>query len=175
MLTSRPIIETTRSPRHRQHPQYDASIKLGILAIPEDLLVLLMCDSRTLVPDAFEAVHSRGGHFAVYEKPQPLEYYAPDWRRCYISETGEATPFPEEFHATELVGIRPFGIPSRSFLGRPESRYPIPSRRGIRDLGSCRINTRGFPAGVDFYPTVSSHARQMRPVGGCKVAVLTLE
>jgi len=52
--------------------QYNPHVKLGLSYFPKDLIVLPPCYGRTLGPVVFEKVHSEGGHFAAYEKPELL-------------------------------------------------------------------------------------------------------
>jgi len=52
--------------------QYNPGVKLGLSYFPRDLIVLPTCYGRTLGPVVFEKVHSEGGHFAAYERPELL-------------------------------------------------------------------------------------------------------
>jgi hypothetical protein len=64
---------TVPQPRHDQRMlQYNPHVKLGLSYFPKDLLVFPPCYGRTLGPVVFEKVHTEGGHFAAYEKPELL-------------------------------------------------------------------------------------------------------
>jgi hypothetical protein len=64
---------TVPHPRHdKRMLQYNPHVKLGLSYFPKDLLVFPPCYGRTLGPVVFEKVHTEGGHFAAYEKPELL-------------------------------------------------------------------------------------------------------
>ncbi|KAK1760431.1 alpha/beta-hydrolase [Echria macrotheca] len=64
---------------------YNARVKLGLSYFPRDLLVYPRTYGRTLGPVVFEKVHTEGGHFAAYEKPELL---AGDLRAMFGSGGG---------------------------------------------------------------------------------------
>lgn len=64
---------TVPYPRHdKRMLQYNPHVKLGLSYFPKDLLVYPPCHGRTLGLVVFEKVHTEGGHFAAYEKPDLL-------------------------------------------------------------------------------------------------------
>ncbi|KAK0619761.1 Alpha/Beta hydrolase protein [Immersiella caudata] len=64
---------TVPHPRHDERMfQYNPHVKLGLSYFLMGLLVFPPCYGRTLGPVVLEKVHTEGGHFAAYEKPELL-------------------------------------------------------------------------------------------------------
>jgi len=76
-------------PHPREHPalfKYNPRVMLGLSYFPKDLLVHPKPYGRTLGPVIFEKVHTEGGHFAAYEKPELL---ASDVKTMFSTGGGE--------------------------------------------------------------------------------------
>ncbi|KAI9047425.1 hypothetical protein LZ554_008869 [Drepanopeziza brunnea f. sp. 'monogermtubi'] len=52
--------------------RYVPHVKLGLAHFPRELIVIPTLWCRTLGPVVYEKEHSRGGHFAAYEKPEAI-------------------------------------------------------------------------------------------------------
>ncbi|KAK3319969.1 Alpha/Beta hydrolase protein [Cercophora scortea] len=64
--------EHAHSREKRRFARWAPRVKLGMSVFPRDVVILPGCWRKTLGPVVFERVHTEGGHFASWERPEVL-------------------------------------------------------------------------------------------------------